>query len=107
MLATTEPEVDTTPLPFERRHAGRLPTQGSYVAVVIDGDQARISTIDMVDQGATGIGLESPIPMPTGAICHLHPHGVIALADVGRVVRCTRVGNTYRIGLVSLRQKAA
>jgi hypothetical protein len=45
--------------------------------------------------------------MRPGAICHLHPHGVIALAEVGRVARCTRDGDVYRIGLVSLSRKAA
>jgi len=99
--------IDAAPLPFDRRLADRIPVGGDYVAVVIDGDDAHIATVEYVDQSSSGIGIRSPIPMRAGAICHLHPHAVIALADVGRVVRCTPVGDHYSIGLATLSRKAA
>jgi hypothetical protein len=102
-----DPAIDTGPLPFERRHDDRAPVSGSYVAVVIDGDQARLTSAELVDESDTGLGFRCPIDLRPGAICHLHPHGVIALADVGRVARCTRDADGYRVGLVSLRRRAA
>lgn len=98
---------DIAPIPFERRHTDRSPVGGSYVAVVIDGDQARLTSAELVDESNTGLGFRCPVELRPGAICHLHPHGVIALADVGRVARCTREGDGYRVGMVSLRRRAA
>lgn len=108
MLATQINErFDDAPLSFDRRMADRAPAAGDYVGVVIDGDDAQLTNVELVDKSVGGVGFLSPVAMRPGAICHLHPHGVIALAEVGRVARCTRKGDTYRIGLVSLSRKAA
>ena len=108
MTTTLEPETCDQPIPFDRRLAGRAPASGDYVAVVIHGDDAHIASVEMADRSTGGLGVKSPIAMPSGAICHLHPHGVVSLADVGRVVRCTALDDgTYSIGLVSLSRVAA
>jgi hypothetical protein len=108
VLAThSSDQIDDAPLPFDRRLADRAPAAGDYVGVVIDGDEAQLTNVELTDKSVGGIGFLSPVAMRPGAICHLHPHGVIALAEVGRVARCTRDGDVYRIGLVSLSRKAA
>lgn len=107
MTTTTEPDTLSQTIPFDRRTAARRATSGDYVAVMIDGNDSHISSVEMLDESPGGFGITSPMPMPSGAICHLHPHGVIALAEVGRVVRCTKRGDDYVIGLVSVRRLAA
>lgn len=77
------------------------------MAVVIDGNDSHLSSVELVDESAGGFGIKSPIFMPSGAICHLHPHGVIALAEVGRVARCTKHGDEYDVGLISVKRMAA
>jgi hypothetical protein len=101
------PSNDDAPIPFDRRLELRAPAYGDYVGVVIDGDAASLTNVELVDKSVSGLGFLSPVEMRPGAICHLHPHGVIALAEVGRVARCTPDGEIYHVGLVSLRRCAA
>ena len=107
MTTATDFETIEQPIPFDRRHGARRPASGDYVAVVIDGNDSHISSIELIDESNGGIGIKSPMAMPSGSICHLHPHGVIALAEVGRVVRCTKRGDDYYVGLVSIKRMAA
>ncbi len=93
-------------LRFDRRVDERLPASGSAIGAFVDAEGAfTLTRVEVVDESAAGLGLLSPVEIPSGRRCTLCaglvPH------ESGVVTRCRPEGEAFRVGLRCDRREAA
>lgn len=92
----------------DRRREDRTALEGSGVAVFNDRDGgAKICKIDFVDASGTGLGVVCGLAVEPGTPFMFRPDSGLKRAHSGRVVRCIREGDRYRMGLALSIAKAA
>jgi len=66
-----------------------------------------VAGIELIDSSACGLGVRSPLPATPGDLLGFHFDDTVLPSRLGRVVRCERDGDGYRIGLVAATAQAA
>lgn len=107
MLDDTRIDFDDAPalaLRFERRRSARRPVCGTGMARFGSDDvAARITPIELVDEGSGGLCVLSPVPTEAGRAFVLFPHRSARATGPsvirGEVASCVASGEGYRIGL--------
>ena len=85
---------------MDRRREERQALGGTAMAVFADrGSAAKIAQVELVDSGATGVGVRSYVNVDKGSSFTLTPDNVLLPKVTGTVVRCIRDGEGYRLGL--------
>lgn len=92
---------------FERRRHPRHRAHGQVTAVVrepgCEDGPAKMITLDLVDQSASGLGVMTTEPIAVGSrlTVFFPPHGAEAGFDlIGQVVRCRSNGNRHTLGIL-------
>jgi hypothetical protein len=97
-----------SPLKFERRGGPRWQTGGAGMATFISmGGGPKLVRVTVLDACQRGLGVKSEEPVEIGATFSLFPDDALASVSRGRVVRCVRDGDGYRLGLQRLIRHAA
>ncbi|MFG0306650.1 MAG: PilZ domain-containing protein [Phycisphaerales bacterium JB040] len=96
----TRPELcEVKPLHRNRRECVRYPAEGSAIAIAELGARRIVTTVRLVDASPAGLGLTSPMDLPTGAHVRLHFNGSDLPGRSGTIVRCHRADEGFRIGV--------
>jgi hypothetical protein len=95
-------------LRFERRGVPRFEAGGGAMAsFVMAGGTSRLVRVELRDSSSRGVGVRCGEAVEVGAIFSLFPDDAFASVSRGRVVRCVREGEGYRVGLQRLIRHAA
>ena len=95
-------------LPFERRAGERVDLSGGAMAAFYDEDGAfGLTRVELVDTSGAGIGMRCPVQVAPGVRFSLYSGSIPLPHQTGIVVRCSREGEEFRIGLRCDRRKAA
>lgn len=95
-------------LRFERRGVPRFASEGGAMAsFVMAGGTSRLVRVELRDASSRGVGVRCGEAVEVGAVFSLFPEDAFASVSRGRVVRCVREGEGYRLGLARLIRHAA
>src|SRR5437868_6492671 len=94
-------------LDFDRRKLPRRQIKGHAMAVFSTGStNAKLTRVELIDASWTGIGIKTSEPVDLGASVSLTPEDSMWPRQTGIVVRCDKLDDGYRLGLLSKRNKA-
>lgn len=94
------PELcEVKPLHRNRRECVRYPAQGTAIAIVELGERRVVTNVRLLDASPAGLGLSSPMDLPSGAHVRLHFNGSDLPGRSGTVVRCHRTDEGFRVGV--------
>lgn len=103
-----DPQDCDRTLPFERRSGERVGLNGGAMAAFYDEDGAiGLTRVELVDTSGAGIGMRCPVRIEPGVRFSLYSGSIPLAHQSGTVVRCSREGEEFRIGLRCDRRKAA
>lgn len=91
----------------ERRRIPRREVNGGAMAVFASGRGAgTLTRVELLDASWNGMGLKSPILVEPGTSVSVIPEHAMSPRQVGIVVRCEKIEEGYRLGLMCRVQKA-
>ncbi len=104
----TMTEVAPEPLRFERREQDRWPLDGVATAFELGGAGfGHMYSLKMLDYSHGAMGANADEPLPPGAVVSVGFQTPGYAARRGHVVRCTPVGEGYRIAIAFEQRLAA
>lgn len=110
VIASIEPAQEDSPslrIASERRRIPRREIKGGAMAVFASGRGAgTLTRVELIDASWNGMGIKSPILVEPGTSVSVIPEHAMSPRQVGIVVRCEKVEEGYRLGLMCRVQKA-
>ena len=103
----TQEHAPSLRIASERRRIPRREVKGGAMAVFASGRGAgTLTRVELLDASWNGMGIKSPVMVEPGTSVSVIPEHAMSPRQVGIVVRCEKIEEGYRLGLMCRVQKA-